>query len=1059
MAKQNINVGATANDRSGDSLRSAFQKINSNFTELYTALGLNADTNLNLGAFEFTGSTMSTTDSSSIVIDQSTTISSNLTVGGDILPYLANGGNLGSSSNPWHSLYVSNNTIYIGGNAISIDGNGELTLNNNRIVQENGEYLTLDNLIDVNANSPLPGETIVWNGGAWVNGQASASDRLSNAGDEVVLVGGANPYVTFPAITGGDQIQISGAEISALSGNFALTGQTNITIITNAAGVGGGSNYFTFDANGTLTFPDGTSQSTAGANLGNLRVNSSAGGTTIGTVDNPNTGGWGGYDLYIDSGNNSDAKIYIPSVSNQAANMPLQIHNNALATSIIQLFGRGGVQVITNNGVNEKVFEFADNGTLIFPDGSLALTDSVLANGLDADIKGSVFGDDSTILVDGVSGVLRANVNVPNTWTVTTGDKTWSFIYGDVSEGTNPIFEFPGSLQAVGSQTAIYAPADDLSGNWGMSIDAANSPYYVDIGEISGSNYWRFGGDGRLYLPSIGGGGGAILRSPLNESIGLSAYNDTGAGATYTLSVATTGPINIPTASTGLGRLQNPDGIEILTNSGASAKLFTFANDGTLITNADTTIRPPESTSTAGNPLTVRAGDSETQVGGNLILRGGDTIGNVGTPRNSGYAVLRAGSTVTGNGGYAELLGGNTTAGDGGQAYVTAGSATTGNGGPVEIRAGTTVTGDGGSVIIESGEAVTGTAGNIDITAKGTVTGDGGNVNLAGGSAISGNGGAINLTAGDTVGSGDPGTIRLRTFNAAAPQDWTFNFNGTLTFPDATTQSTAYTGTVNLATVARNIENEGDVNIRVNLTDSTTRIWRFGEDGDLAFPDGTVQTTAFTGTGDITFSSGRIIGASTLGLITFTKGLQINPPNANTGLTIDTTVYTGNHTAFQISSSPGGPEVVKFRISRDGEITFPDATVQTTAFTTSPTLNVLKIDDGVHEKFQTKSSATGVVTHDCSLGHVFYHLPPSANWTVNLTNLNLAVGYATAVTLVIEQGATGYYPSAVQVDGNAVPLAWQGNTTPTPSSNRFDVVTFSILYDGLYTVLGQLTGF
>ena len=121
--------------------------------------------------------------------------------------------------------------------------------------------------------------------------------------------------------------------------------------------------------------------------------------------------------------------------------------------------------------------------------------------------------------------------------------------------------------------------------------------------------------------------------------------------------------------------------------------------------------------------------------------------------------------------------------------------------------------------------------------------------------------------------------------------------------------------------------------------------------------------------------------------------------------------------------------------------------------------SILKIDDGVHEKFQTKSNATGTVTHDCSSGHIFYHTLPSANWTVNLTNLNLAVGYATTVTLVIEQGATGRYPSAVQVDGNAVPLAWQGNTTPTPSSNRFDVVTFSILYDGLYTVLGQLTGF
>jgi hypothetical protein len=40
MAKQIINVGTSANDRKGDSLRAAFQKVNANFSELYTVLGL-----------------------------------------------------------------------------------------------------------------------------------------------------------------------------------------------------------------------------------------------------------------------------------------------------------------------------------------------------------------------------------------------------------------------------------------------------------------------------------------------------------------------------------------------------------------------------------------------------------------------------------------------------------------------------------------------------------------------------------------------------------------------------------------------------------------------------------------------------------------------------------------------------------------------------------------------------------------------------------------------------------------------------------------------------------
>ncbi len=85
MAKQSINVGTAANDKKGDSLRAAFQKVNANFTELYTALGLSGDSILSLGAFEFSGSTITTTDSTAIVIGQSTTVTSNLTVNGDII--------------------------------------------------------------------------------------------------------------------------------------------------------------------------------------------------------------------------------------------------------------------------------------------------------------------------------------------------------------------------------------------------------------------------------------------------------------------------------------------------------------------------------------------------------------------------------------------------------------------------------------------------------------------------------------------------------------------------------------------------------------------------------------------------------------------------------------------------------------------------------------------------------------------------------------------------------------------------------------------------------------
>ena len=123
--------------------------------------------------------------------------------------------------------------------------------------------------------------------------------------------------------------------------------------------------------------------------------------------------------------------------------------------------------------------------------------------------------------------------------------------------------------------------------------------------------------------------------------------------------------------------------------------------------------------------------------------------------------------------------------------------------------------------------------------------------------------------------------------------------------------------------------------------------------------------------------------------------------------------------------------------------------------------SVLTINDGVQEKFATKSSATGVVTHDCSTGHIFRHSSISANFTANFTNLILEQGYATTLTLSLDQGNTAYMPTAVQIGGVAQTIVWQGNSAPSGTANGEDVVSFSILRTGAsaYTVLGQRVSF
>jgi len=126
----------------------------------------------------------------------------------------------------------------------------------------------------------------------------------------------------------------------------------------------------------------------------------------------------------------------------------------------------------------------------------------------------------------------------------------------------------------------------------------------------------------------------------------------------------------------------------------------------------------------------------------------------------------------------------------------------------------------------------------------------------------------------------------------------------------------------------------------------------------------------------------------------------------------------------------------------------------------NPTFTGTSKMSGVHESFTSLSNATGVVTHDCTNNQIFRHTTPSANWTANFANLSLASGYATAITLVIVQGATAYYANAVQIGGVAQTINWAGNTLPTANANRIDTLTFSVLNaSGTYTVLGQLSGF
>lgn len=141
-------------------------------------------------------------------------------------------------------------------------------------------------------------------------------------------------------------------------------------------------------------------------------------------------------------------------------------------------------------------------------------------------------------------------------------------------------------------------------------------------------------------------------------------------------------------------------------------------------------------------------------------------------------------------------------------------------------------------------------------------------------------------------------------------------------------------------------------------------------------------------------------------------------------------------------------------VSTGGSASFSSVTVTGTTYTNQ-----------VIESFQTYSttiSSGGTVSVDAGLGQVINVTASiGGNFTLNLTNLGLTAGKATNVTAILNQGATGYIISALQIGGSGQTINWQGNAVPSGNANKKDAFAFSILCTATntYTVFGQLVSF
>jgi len=114
----------------------------------------------------------------------------------------------------------------------------------------------------------------------------------------------------------------------------------------------------------------------------------------------------------------------------------------------------------------------------------------------------------------------------------------------------------------------------------------------------------------------------------------------------------------------------------------------------------------------------------------------------------------------------------------------------------------------------------------------------------------------------------------------------------------------------------------------------------------------------------------------------------------------------------------------------------------------------------IQEYSSAITGASGVVVHNWLAGGIFYHTGIVANFTCNITNLPTTPNRSYVVVLILQQGASAYYASVVQIGGVSQTVKWPNGFISPVNANKTEVQSLTLFYTGsAWIVLSQLTSF
>ena len=267
MAQQIINLGTSANAGDGDDLRSAMDKTNDNFTEVYTAgpVGSNITiTNNSISSTNTNGNITLATDGTGVI-----------QIANDIVPDVNNLRWIGTANNRPMGIYV-------GSAGLIADGPINVPNFANATVRDNTITTPVQGMIVVTANVYQG-----YIGSAWT--ALAGSDGISAVADDTSPQLGGNLSLASFNIDGTGSINITGAVTASanVTGAYIIGDGSQLTGVVAssvaAANVSGLANIATTgayaDLSGTPTIPTATSNLTNDSgfiDLANLSVTTNA---------------------------------------------------------------------------------------------------------------------------------------------------------------------------------------------------------------------------------------------------------------------------------------------------------------------------------------------------------------------------------------------------------------------------------------------------------------------------------------------------------------------------------------------------------------------------------------------------------------------------------------------------------------------------------------------------------------------------------------------------------------------------------------------------------------